>query len=481
MSGYARLVFSIVAVALAFAVLWNSLQEVPAKSDSPPDAIMVSPLRADILVADSLASHGAYLAALEHYESIEVAMSDSIESDWDAAGWVQYRVARMLVMSDQPDAANAQLDSIRTRFPDSRWAALASYDRAHGFAALENHKAALPLFIDASEQMRGVEAGRVAFRIGHTYHRLKQWENAAEWYENSIDNFPILGDYALSRAAECLVNARKPEGQDRLLKRLVSNYPHSPLRVTSAVSVATRQIESGRYDEAISLLSDVLATSPHVSASDSAAALSRIGYAHLSAGRREEATDIYRTLLSQFGQTEHAAAVLSSFETLKETSEQEWSNEERLWVGLVSLEERQYGKAVQVLERLSEHARDTDVLPKARYYYLRAQYLSRQYVVAEKGFRSFLLSYPDHPLASEASFHIARSLRARKRYTEATDAYLSFAEDFPESQRAPEALLYVARRFEAQGRLSDSAETFLRMAAAYPLHDGIAEAYWKAG
>lgn len=481
MSGYARIVFSIVILALAFAVLWNSPQEAPVKGDTPPDALMVSPVRADILKADSLASQGAYLAALGQYESIELAIGDSLKSDADAAGWVQYRMARMLVMSDQSDAANEQLDSIRIRFPDTRWSALASYDRAHEFAALENHNAALPLFIEAAEQMRGLEAGRLAFRLGHTYHRLKQWENAAKWYQNSIDDFPIIGDYALSRAAECLVNARKPEGQDRLLKRLVRDYPHSPLRVTAAVSVATRQIESGRYDEASSLLTNVLATSPHASASDSAAVLSRIGYAHLSGGRNKKAMDIYRTLLSQFGHTEHAADVLSSFEKLRKSSDQNWSDEERLWVGLVSLEERQYGKAVQVLKALSENTRETDILPRARYNYLRAQYLSRQYVVAETGFRTFLIDYPDHPLAPEASFHLARSLRARKRNKEATAAYLTFAQEFPESERAPEALLYVARRYDAQGRLGDSAETFLRMAAAYPSHDGIEEAYWNAG
>ena len=384
-------------------------------------------------------------------------------------------------MSDQPDAAAAEYDSVLARYPGSRWAGLAGYDKAHSLAALERYKEALPYFLAATEYMTGDNAGRLAFRIGVAHHRLKQWNEAVTWYERSVETFPVIGDYALYRMSECLANAGRQDEQIVPLRRLIRVYPHSPFRTEAAITIASSLIENGRYDTAVDELQTVLASNVHTSPADSAALLARIGYAHLSAQESDRAMEMYRTVLSRFEDTRSAAEVLSAIETLKESTDESWSDAERLWSGMVYLKERQYGKAVQTLGGLFATVTDSLLAPEAAFYYRRSQYLSRKYAEAEQGFRDFLEQYPDHRLAPEASFHVARSLRARKRYTAAMDAYMAFAETYPASEDAPVSILYVARRLESIGRLSDSAEHFLKMAALYPEHGGVAGAYWQAG
>ena len=481
MSHLPRFLVSLPALTGLVFLFWNSPEEAPAYDNDPPRAIMLTPVAPEIQTADSLASKGAYLTALERYRTIERSIRELPHTDEDARGWANYKVARMLYMSDQSDAANAEYDSVLAKYPGSRWAGLASYDRAHSQAALERYQEALPHFLAATENMIGENAGRLAFRIGHVYYRLKQWDNAVTWYGRSVESFPIIGDYALYTMSKCLLNAGRPDDGIDPLRRLIRDYPHSPYGTEAAQTIATHLIENGHYGDAVDVLESILATNVHTAPSDSAALLAHIGYAHLSAQDSDKALEKFRTVLARFSDTKGASDVIPAFETLKESTDDIWSEEERLWVGMVYLQERQYGKAVQTLANLVASVSDSLVMPQALYYYPRSQYLFRRYTDAEQGFRDFLKRYPEHDLAPDASFHVARSLRARKRFSAALDAYMAFAEAYPASEDAPEALLYVARRLESIGRLSESAEYYLKMAALYPAHDSVSKAYWQAG
>ncbi len=462
-------------------LLWNGPLEAPANNNDPPDAIRLTPVAMEIHAADSLASRGAYLTALDRYRTIQQSIHEMPHADEDVRGWVDYRVARMLYMSDQPAAANAMYDSVLARYPDSRWAGLASYDMAHIQVALERYQEALPYFLAATEYMSGKNAGRLAFRIGHVYYRLKQWNNAVTWYGRAVESFPVIGDYALYTMSECLLNAGRSDDGIDPLRRLVRDYPHSPFRAEAARKIATHLIEKGHYDDAVDVLESILATNAHTAPADSAALLAHIGFTHLTAQNSDKAMEKYRTVLSRFSDTQAASHVISSIESVKESTDGIWSEEERLWAGMVYLRERQYGKAVQTLGNLVASVSDSLVMAQALYYYPRSQYLLRRYTDAEQGFRDFLMRYPEHELAPDASFHVARSLRGLKRYSAAVEAYVAFAEAYPAAENAPEALLYAARHLESIGRLSDSAEQFLKMAALYPAHDSVSKAYWQAG
>jgi len=63
------------------------------------------------------------------------------------------------------------------------------------------------------------------------------------------------------------------------------------------------------------------------------------------------------------------------------------------------------------------------------------------YNMAERAFREFVLSYPDHKLSGTAQYWYAETFRIRQLYTDAAAAYLEGYQKYPESEKAPLNLL----------------------------------------
>jgi len=63
------------------------------------------------------------------------------------------------------------------------------------------------------------------------------------------------------------------------------------------------------------------------------------------------------------------------------------------------------------------------------------------YPTAERAFREFVLSNPDHELAGNAQYWYAETFRIRQLYTDAATAYLEGYQNYPKGEKAPINLL----------------------------------------
>ena len=63
------------------------------------------------------------------------------------------------------------------------------------------------------------------------------------------------------------------------------------------------------------------------------------------------------------------------------------------------------------------------------------------YPTAEKAFREFVLSNPEHKLAGNAQYWYAETFRIRQLYTDAASAYLEGYQKYPKGEKAPINLL----------------------------------------
>jgi len=63
------------------------------------------------------------------------------------------------------------------------------------------------------------------------------------------------------------------------------------------------------------------------------------------------------------------------------------------------------------------------------------------YPTAERAFREFVLSNPDHELAGNAQYWYAETFRIRQLYTDAASAYLEGYQKYPKGEKAPVNLL----------------------------------------
>ncbi len=63
------------------------------------------------------------------------------------------------------------------------------------------------------------------------------------------------------------------------------------------------------------------------------------------------------------------------------------------------------------------------------------------YPTAERAFREFVLSHPEHQLAGNAQYWYAETFRIRQLYTDAAAAYLEGYQNYPKGEKAPVNLL----------------------------------------
>jgi tol-pal system protein YbgF len=82
-----------------------------------------------------------------------------------------------------------------------------------------------------------------------------------------------------------------------------------------------------------------------------------------------------------------------------------------------------------------------DENPNKQYEFATSFLKVGDYPTAERAFREFVLSNPDHELAGNAQYWYAETFRIRQLYTDAASAYLEGYQKYPKGEKAPINLL----------------------------------------
>ena len=82
-----------------------------------------------------------------------------------------------------------------------------------------------------------------------------------------------------------------------------------------------------------------------------------------------------------------------------------------------------------------------DLNPKEQYEFATSFLKVGDYSTAERAFREFVISNPDHELAGSAQYWYAETFRIRQLYTDAASAYLEGYQKYPKGKKAPINLL----------------------------------------
>ena len=82
-----------------------------------------------------------------------------------------------------------------------------------------------------------------------------------------------------------------------------------------------------------------------------------------------------------------------------------------------------------------------DEAPDKQYEFATSFLKVGDYPTAERAFREFVLSNPDHELAGNAQYWYAETFRIRQLYTDAASAYLEGYQKYPKGEKAPINLL----------------------------------------
>ncbi len=82
-----------------------------------------------------------------------------------------------------------------------------------------------------------------------------------------------------------------------------------------------------------------------------------------------------------------------------------------------------------------------DDTPEKQYEFATSFLKVGDYPTAERAFREFVISNPDHKLAGNAQYWYAETFRIRQLYTDAASAYLEGYQKYPKGEKAPINLL----------------------------------------
>ena len=82
-----------------------------------------------------------------------------------------------------------------------------------------------------------------------------------------------------------------------------------------------------------------------------------------------------------------------------------------------------------------------DLTPKEQYEFATSFLKVGDYSTAERAFREFVKTNPDHDLAGSAQYWYAETFRIRQLYTDAASAYLEGYQKYPNGKKAPVNLL----------------------------------------
>ena len=82
-----------------------------------------------------------------------------------------------------------------------------------------------------------------------------------------------------------------------------------------------------------------------------------------------------------------------------------------------------------------------DTTPEKQYEFSTSFLIVGDYNTAERAFREFVITNPNHDLAGSAQYWYAETFRIRQLYTDAASAYLEGYQKYPKSEKAPVNLL----------------------------------------
>ena len=106
--------------------------------------------------------------------------------------------------------------------------------------------------------------------------------------------------------------------------------------------------------------------------------------------------------------------------------------------------------------------------PEEQYQFATSFLKVGDYNTAERAFREFVLTNPEHLLAGNAQYWYAETFRIRQLYTDAASAYLEGYQKYPKSEKAPINLLKLGVSLVQIGEKDQGCLMILGVKKQYP-------------
>lgn len=415
--------------ATSTAVPEPTFQPTPSPSPPPTQTAVPTPTTEEVLSAAAYTVYvGDWESALREYERAQTRTSDP-----EVIALAQLGIAMTHIQAGEFQAAVEALDG----------------------------------FISAHAEMP--RAGQAYFLRAIAHEALNEYVAAARDYEAYIEARPgVLDSYAHERAGDVLRLAEDSEAAiPHYRAALQAPRLGEPLGVSLKLGRAL--LQTGNWEEAVSVFDDVLARAPDADTKATANLLA--GRALLAMGDQQAGYDRYLDSVDQY------PTAYDTYLGLVDLVDAGIPVDD-YQRGVVDYYAEAYSPALSALTRVLMRS------PNPEAYYYRGLTLRAlgDATSAIHDFASFLGFYADDPMRPAVWFEKALTEWAYEGdYAAAVNTYLSFIDESPEDPRAAEALFAAGRSAERGDDLERAMEIWLRLPEEYAGSEFVYQGLFEAG
>lgn len=290
---------------------------------------------------------------------------------------------------------------------------------------------------------------------GVAAYRLEEWNEAAELLGKAAKELPLVADYTLFWQADAYYRAARHDEALETVKRLLRDWPDSPLVRRSRMLQADILFARNELKEAQAAYIRFVEIYP--SGSDSVTAVYQAARCREGLGEEAKAVQELRGLWLAYPASPVAD---DAEERMRELASRgfaaaPYSADELFRRANTLYNLGQYQQAVKAFDAVPLADQPADFVAKVTLKSGQALYKARHRKDAEQSFARLLKQELKPALADEARFWHAKALEATGRSDEAFAAYLSLANAVPAGDLADDALLEAAFIRKFQGRYQD--------------------------
>ncbi len=315
---------------------------------------------------------------------------------------------------------------------------------------------------------------------GVATYRLEEWAEAAELLGKAAKELPLVADYPLFWQADALFRTARYDDALETVKRLLRDWPESPLVRRSRMLQADILFARKDLKEAQAAYIRFVETYP--SGSDSITAVYQVARCREGLGEKEKAVQELRGLWLAYPASTVAEEADESLRelALRGFAAAPYTADELFRRANTLYNLGRYQQAVKAFDAVPRTNQSADFVARVTLKSGQALYKARRHKDAERTFARLLEQELKPALTEEARFWHAKALDRIGRNEEGFAAYLKIAEGVPAGELANDALLEAAFIRKFQGRYQEEHALLDRLLTATADANLRQRATWEA-
>ncbi len=284
------------------------------------------------------------------------------------------------------------------------------------------------------------------FMVGMAACGLEKWDEAADSLSRAADEFPLLADYALFNQARALQKLGRHAEALAPLRKVLKNYPESPVARGAALLLGETLYDSGDYQGALLACGEFIEKYP--AGADALSALHKSALSREQLGDLPGAVSILRSITLNYPASTVAAKAGEDLARIAGKGDKvaPFSPSELFRQGTILFDLGKYDRAIKTFDaaRRQIPEQGDELLTRLQFKTGQALFKSRHYKDAEQVFSELLTKNLKKETSDDVRFWLARTGAKMGKDEEAFNTYMKLAESSPKSTLADDALLEAA-------------------------------------